>query len=197
MGSRLVVAKMAIEKKNYCYDLVFSDLVYEIVIYNDNAFSIYWHSFVYHFSFTKCFIFARFHFQVVFIRYLPFCFSLFFFIIILIRNTNLLQSLLTSFPVPSTSPSLLLARSPPRAPSDSPPRFLRSPPERPPTVRVPRLGTLTSSVSTSASSTCTLLPRLSERSPLSESPLVSMLRFPWPLKLSFIVFNKSVFWNGM
>lgn len=41
MGSRLVVAKMAIEKKNYCYDLVFSDLVYEIVIYNDNAFSIY------------------------------------------------------------------------------------------------------------------------------------------------------------
>ena len=33
---------MAIEKKkNYCYDLVFSDLVYEIVIYKDNAFSIY------------------------------------------------------------------------------------------------------------------------------------------------------------
>lgn len=78
------------KKKNYCYDLVFSDLVYEIVIYNDNAFSIYWHSFVYHFSFTKCFIFARFHFQVVFIRYLPFCFSLFFFILLLLFWSGIL-----------------------------------------------------------------------------------------------------------
>jgi hypothetical protein len=60
-GSRLVVAKIATEKKN-CYDSVFNDLVYDIAIYKDILFNINRHCFVHFFHTSFFFVVARFHF---------------------------------------------------------------------------------------------------------------------------------------